>query len=356
MSGTLAARARLRLAVVGAGLGSAPHFSSLQDLASEVDLAWVYGRSAERLAVADTPASAKKTTRLEDILDDASVQAVLVLTPANTNLDIVQRVARAGKHVLVEKPLEIDLNRANALVEACEACGVTLAVMLQHRLREAALGLATLIKSGEIGELVSASASVRWWRPQSYYNEAGRGTLARDGGGVLITQAIHTLDLLLSLTGMPECVTALAGTSPIHTMEGEDTAAALLHYPNGAVAVVQATTAAYPGYPERIELNFTRGTATLESGTLQAAFMNGKTLTLGSREASGGGADPMAFDHSAHRAVLQDFTRAIQNGTAPAVTGRSALDVQGVIEAIMASSQKAGTVRLRQGFPTILGL
>ena len=228
--------------------------------------------------------------------------------------------------------------------------------MLQHRLSEPALGLAALIKSGELGELVSASASGRWWRPQSYYNEAGRGTLAPDGGGVLITQAIHTLDLLLSLIGMPECVTALAGTSPVHTMEGEDTAAALLHYANGAVAVVQATTAGYPGYPERLELNFTRGTATLESGTLQAAFMNGKTLTLGSREASGGGASPMAFDHSAHLAVLQDFARAIQNRTAPAVTGRSALDVQGVIEAIMASSQKAGTVRLRQGFPTILGL
>lgn len=347
--------ARLRLAVVGAGLGSAPHFSSLQDLASEVDVAWVYGRNAERLAAANAPAGAQKTTRLEDILEDASVQAVLVLTPANTHLDVVQRVANAGKHVLVEKPLEIDLTRANALVEACEVCGVTLAVMLQHRLREAALGLAALMKTGELGELVSASASVRWWRAQSYYNEPGRGTLARDGGGVLITQAIHTLDLLLSLTGMPESVSAMVGTSPVHRMEGEDTAAALLHYANGAVAVVQATTAAYPGYPERIELNFTQGTATLESGMLQA-FMNDKTLTLGSPEASGGGANAMAFAHSAHRAVLQDFIRAVQSGSAPAVTGRSALDVQRVIEAIMASSQKAGTVHLRQGFPTVFGL
>ena len=348
--------ARLRLAVVGAGLGAAPHFSSLQDLASEVDFAWVYGRSAERLAAVNTPADARKTTRLEDILDDASVQAVLVLTPANTHLDIVQRVAKAGKHVLVEKPLEIDLNRANALVEACETCGVTLAVMLQHRLREAARGLAALIKSGELGELVSASASVRWWRPQTYYNEPGRGTLARDGGGVLITQAIHTLDLLLTLIGMPERVTGLAATSRVHTMEGEDTAAALLHYADSAVAMVQATTAAYPGYPERIELNFTQGTATLESGELRAAFMNGKTLTLGRHEASGGGANPMAFDHSAHRAVLQDFIRAVKSGSAPAVTGRSALDVHRVIEAIMASSLNSGSVCLRQGFPTVLGL
>ena len=256
------------------------------------------------------------------------------------------RVASTGKHILVEKPLEINLNRADALVETCEAHGVTLAIMLQHRLREATLGLAALIKSGELGALVSATASVRWWRPQSYYNEPGRGTLARDGGGVLITQAIHTVDLLLSLTGQPESVIGLAGTSPVHTMEGEDTAAALLQYAGGAVAVVQATTAVYPGFPERIELNFTHGTATLVSGTLQLALMNGKTLTLGVCEVSGDGADPMSFDHGPHRAVLQDFIRAIQNATAPAVTGRSALGVQRVIEAIMTSSQTGRTVWL----------
>lgn len=337
---------RLRLAVIGAGLGSAPHFRSLQDLAAIAEVVYVYGRSAERLAGVQVPAGARKTTRLEDILEDASVKAVLVLTPPNTHLEMVQHVARAGKHVLVEKPLEIDLNRANALVEACDAAGVTLAVMLQHRLREAALGLRALIDSGELGQLVSAAAFVRWWRPQSYYDEPGRGTLARDGGGVLITQAIHTLDLLLSFIGMPERVMGIAGTSTVHRMEGEDTAAALLHYGNGAVAVVQATTAAYPGFPERIELNFTQGTATLEGGEMRAALHNGKTVTAGMRQASGGGADPMAFDHAAHRAVLEDFIRAVQNGAAPAVTGRSALGVQQVIEAIMGSSRTASAVSL----------
>jgi UDP-N-acetyl-2-amino-2-deoxyglucuronate dehydrogenase len=272
---------RLRIAVLGAGLGSAPHFQSLQDLSAEAELVYVYGRSAERLASVNLPAGAKKTTRIEDILEDASIQAVLVLTPPNTHLELVQRVARAGKHVLVEKPLEIDLNRANALVEACEEAGVTLAVMLQHRLREAAVALRALMAAGELGELVSASAAVRWWRPQSYYDEPGRGTLARDGGGVLITQAIHTLDLLLSFTGMPARVTGIAGTSAVHRMEGEDTAAALLHYGSGAVAVVQATTAAYPGFPERIELNFTRGTATLEGGEMRAAFQDGRTTERG---------------------------------------------------------------------------
>ena len=337
---------RLRLAVIGAGLGSAPHFHSLEDLAEEAELAWVYGRSAERLAAVRLPAQARRTTRLEDILEDASVKAVLVLTPPNTHLDIVQRAARAGKHVLVEKPLEIDLDRATRLVQACESAGVTLAVMLQHRLREAALGLKALLDAGELGRLVSASASVRWWRAQGYYDEPGRGTLARDGGGVLITQAIHTLDLLLSLTGLPERVTGLAATSPVHRMEGEDTAAALLHYAGGAMGVVQATTAAYPGFPERIEINGTLGTATLESGELQIMFASGKRLALGERQGSGGGADPMAFNHAAHRAVLQDFIRAVQAGRTPAVSGRSALGVQQVIESIMESSRAGCAISL----------
>jgi UDP-N-acetyl-2-amino-2-deoxyglucuronate dehydrogenase len=339
--------ARLRLAVIGAGLGSAPHFRSLEDLASEADVAWVYARNAERLAAVEVPQGARRTTRLEDILEDASVKAVLVLTPPNTHLDLVQQAAHAGKHVLVEKPLEIDLNRANALVETCETAGVMLAVMLQHRMRDAALAVAALLRDYAMGPLVSAAASIRWWRPQSYYDEPGRGTLARDGGGVLITQAIHTLDLLLSFTGMPERVTGVASTSAVHRMEGEDTAAALLHYGSGAVAVVQATTAAYPGFPERIELNFTQGTVTLEGGEMQAVFSSGKTLTAGARQASGGGANPMAFDHAAHRAVLQDFIRAVRNGCAPAVTGRSALGVQQVIEAIMESSRTGSAVALR---------
>ena len=340
------ASGRLRLAVIGAGLGSGPHFKSLHDLTSEAEVVWVHARDATRLAATQVPNGAVKTTRLEDILEDASVQAALVLTPPNTHLELVQRLARAGKHVLVEKPLEIDLARAQSLVRVCESQGVMLAVMLQHRLRPAATALHALLNAGELGQLVSASASVRWWRPQSYYDEPGRGTLARDGGGVLITQAIHTLDLLLSYTGLPRRVAGLASTSPLHTMEGEDCACALLHYANGAMATLQATTAAYPGFPERLELNGTLGSASLEAGVLQAAFMNGQTLSVGGQQGSGGGADPMAFDHAAHRAVLKDFLETIRQGREPAVSGRSALPAQQVIEAIMTSSRSGCPVTL----------
>jgi len=334
---------RLRVAVIGAGLGSGPHFKSLHDLADMVQVVWVHARDATRLAAAQLPHDATRTTRLEDILQDASVQAVLVLTPPNTHLALVQQLARAGKHVLVEKPLEIDLARAQRLVDVCESQGVWLAVMLQHRLRPAATALRALLNAGELGQLVSASVNVRWWRPQSYYDEPGRGTLARDGGGVLMTQAIHTLDLLLSYTGMPARVMGLISTSPVHNMEAEDCACALLHFANGAMATVQATTAAYPGFPERLELNGTLGSASLEAGVLLVSFMSGQNLSVGDQQDCGGGADPMAFDHGPHRTVLKDFIDAVRRGREPAVSGRSALAAQQVIEAIMACAQSIRT-------------
>ncbi|MFN3570823.1 MAG: Gfo/Idh/MocA family protein [Polaromonas sp.] len=340
------ARGAMRLAVVGAGQAWAPHLQSIRDLAGEVTLARVVARSAGKLAALNLPADTITSTRLEDILEDASIEAALVLTPPNTHGEIVERLARAGKHVLVEKPLDVSLAKAQQMVDVCEQSGVKLAVMLQHRMRDASLALARLIREGAFGQLLSASASIRWWRPQTYYDEPGRGTLARDGGGVLMTQAIHTLDLMLSLTGMPDRVMAMAGTSAVHRMECEDTVAAALHYPNGAIGNIDASTAAWPGFPERIALNFTGGSATLEAGELRAELTDGRQIQVGVRQATGSGANPMAFDHAFHRALLQDFVAAIRDGTQPSVTGRSALQVQRLINAIMASSASGAAVSL----------
>jgi len=341
---------RVGLGVVGAGLGSAPHFRSLDDLAAEVDWRWLCARTPERLAAAAVPDGCKRTTRFEDLLEDPEVQAVLLLTPPESHGVLGSRAAAAGKHVLVEKPLALDLDRATQLVRACEDAGVILSVMLQHRLREGPLALQDLIASGRLGTLVGGAASVRWWRPQSYYDVPGRGTLARDGGGVLMTQAIHTLDLLLHLAGTPEAVAGLSNTSAVHRMECEDQAAALLRYAGGAVVTVRATTAAYPGYAERIELDFTQGSATLEGGRLAASLHDGGQVSTQAVQGGGGGADPMAFDHGPHRAVLQDFVRAVRDGRDPRVSGRSALDVQALIEAILDSARNGGSpVAWRQG-------
>lgn len=334
-----------RIAVIGAGVAAPPHFKSLHDLRDTVEVAWVYGRDAQRLAAAEVPAGARRTTCLQDVLDDTSVHAALVLTPPHTHLAIVEQLAAAGKHVLVEKPLELTLAQSERLVRVCEQHGVQLAVMLQHRASPAARQLAALVQSGELGALLGASASVRWWRPQSYYDQPGRGTLARDGGGVLMTQAIHTLDLLLHLIGQPVRVTGLVGTR-LHRMDTEDTAGALLQWANGAIGVIDATTAAYPGYPERIALNFARGTATLEAGALRVERPETETLRVGEAQASGSGANLMGFDHAGHRAVLQDFLQAITQQRPPLTSGRSALQVQRLIDAIVRSSSAGTAVSL----------
>lgn len=334
---------KIQVAVIGVGMAAAPHLASLESLSDQVEVTWMAAHTPQRLApaLARFP-GARGTTQLDDLLADAALDAALVLTPPSTHHDIGRRLADAGKHILMEKPLALDAGLALDLVSHCESAGVALAVMLQHRLRPAAQALRQLLADGELGELVSASVDVRWWRPQSYYDEPGRGTLARDGGGVLMTQAIHVLDLYLSLVGLPEEVIGLARTSAAHTLECEDLACGLLRHGPRTLATLQATTAAYPGYAESIALNGTRGSATLSAGRLHARLADGREIDRGESMAVGAGADPMAFSHDAHLAVISDFVDAVRQGRPPAVGGRSALAVQQLIEALLASSSRGG--------------
>jgi len=295
-----------RVAVVGLGMAVTPHAKSLLDLGQRVEVAYAFSPSEERRALFAKKFPFPQADRLETILADRSVDAVLLLTPPNTHLELVRRFAAAGKHVLLEKPLEISTPRAQALVQA--AAEVKLGVVLQHRFRPAAEKL----KEVDLGKLVSASALIPVWRPQSYYDQPGRGTQARDGGGVLLTQGIHTLDLLLSFAGEAAEVRSFSATTPVHRMETEDLVCAAIRWKSGALGVVHATTAAYPGFAERIELVGTRGTAVLEGTALQAKFVKGTSIELKTESGGGGtGADPMAFPHDWHRGVLADFLDAI---------------------------------------------
>jgi len=180
--------------------------------------------------------------------------------------------------------------------------------------------------------------SVPWWRPQSYYDQPGRGSYARDGGGVLISQAIHTLDLLVWLVGLPAEVQAMAGTSPAHQMEAEDFVAAGLRFRNGALGSLVATTAAFPGGAESLVLAGARATARLEGGELRLWRRDGSTETVGGPTGGGGGADPMAFPFDWHRDLIADFVAAVEAGRQPLVTGRQALDVHHLIDALVRSS------------------
>lgn len=324
----------IRVGIVGLGMAVTPHAKSLLDLKHRVQVAYAFSPSAERRRKFAERFPFPQCDRLETILDDTAVDAVLVLTPPNTHLDIVERCAAAGKHVLLEKPLEVFTAKAEQLVKKTSL--VKLGVVLQYRFRPAAEKLREQLN--DLGKLVSASAAIPNWRPQTYYDQPGRGTRWRDGGGVLLTQAIHTLDLFLSFVGEPLEVKSFVTTTPIHRMETEDLAVAVVRFNSGAIGTVHATTTAYPGFPERIELIGTRGTAQLEGTSLKIQLQDEKPFEMKTESGAGGtGADPMAFPHDWHRGVLADFLDAIDRNREPRVNGAEALKVHRFIDRILQS-------------------
>lgn len=339
---------RRRVAIVGLGMVVDMHARSLLDLSDRVEVAYAYSPTEQRRNAFSARYAFPLTDSLETILEDASVDSVIVLSPAGSHGEIVKRCAAAGKHVLLEKPVEITTHRAEEAVAACETAGVTLGVVFQHRFRPAGQALRRIIAEGQLGELAGCSTSIRLWRPQSYYDEPGRGTFARDGGGVLISQGIHTLDLMLSLAGPVAEVRGYAMTSPLHRMETEDMVAAGVRFANGALGTIDATTAAYPGFPERIEMIFANGTAALVGTGLDVAFHDGRRESVAPFSTPGGtGADPMAFPHDWHRSVIDDFLDALDHGRPPAVTGREALRVHRLIDALIEAGRTDGTVAVR---------
>ena len=336
---------RRRIAIVGLGMAAPPHAQSLLDLRERGEVVAGYSPTRERRDAFAQRFGFPVCDDLGALVDDPSISAALILTPPRTHLPLVERFAAAGKHVLLEKPLEADTPRAEALVACCEGAGVALGVVLQHRFRPAARALAEQVEA--LGDIAAASVAVPWWRPQSYYDEPGRGTLARDGGGVLLTQAIHTLDLFLTLAPPLDEVSAYAGTTPLHRMETEDLACAALRFANGALGTLDVTTAAYPGAPERITLVGKHATAVLAGGRLDVHWQDGRTDALGEQAMHGGGADPMAFSHEAHRQVLSGFLDALDARREPSNSGRSALLVHDLIDAVLASSRNHAPARVR---------
>lgn len=333
-----------RAAIVGLGMALKPHLRSLEELGERVEIAACYAPSeARRKAFADVHRHSVEAD-LDRVLADCSIDIIVILTPPATHLELVERCAAAGKHVLLEKPLEISTERGLAAVTAMERAGRRFGIVLQHRFRAASRMLAQAVRSGELGALLSGSASIRWWRTPEYYAQPGRGMKARDGGGVLITQAIHTLDLFLSLAGPIARVAAFARTSPLRRIDTEDVVGAGIEFANGAIGTIEATTLAYPGFPEHIELTCENATATLTAETLDIFYKDGRHVHHEGGESKSGGADPMAFSHEAHKALITDFLDAVDQDRDPMVSGREALRVQFLIEALLRSSELQKTV------------
>jgi predicted dehydrogenase len=336
------------IGIVGLGMAGRPHMLAIRDLeaAGRARLVGGFAPGATRREAFAARWGAPVFAELDALLGAPGLDLVIVLTPPGAHLPVAEAVAAAGRHMLVEKPLELTVKRAEALAAVAAHAGVTLGVVFQHRFRAGALRLKRAVDGGELGALLSCSASIRWWRDAAYFAQAGRGMRARDGGGVLLTQAIHTLDLLLHLAGPVAGVAGFARTSPLRAIDTEDIAAAALRFANGAIGAVDATTVAEPGFPERVEIAGTGGSAALVAERLELHVKGRAPEVIEGGMAGGGGADPMAFDHGPHRAMLAEMLDAIAERRAPSNAGVTGLPVLRLIEAILSSSASGRFVDL----------
>jgi predicted dehydrogenase len=334
--------------------------------------------SAELVAVADVvPERAEELAgkygcanyaSLEEMLAGVDLDVVCVCTPSGMHADAAVTALEAGKHVVIEKPVDVTLEAADRLIKVQRATGGRVAVVSQHRFDAATQAVHEALARGEFGRLTSGSADVRWWRSQSYYDSGGwRGTWELDGGGVLINQAIHSIDLLQWLMGQVVEITAYMGLIAHERIEVEDTAVAILKFANGALGTIVATTAAYPGLTTRIAVHGDRGSAIVDDDELtyfHAARegQEGEAYGAGGGEnqaeeimqrygeaesGPGAGADPGNLS-MAHRDQIEDFVEAVRDGREPLVNVEEARQPLAIIQGIYESARTGRPVSLQE--------
>jgi UDP-N-acetyl-2-amino-2-deoxyglucuronate dehydrogenase len=340
---------RVGVALIGAGMIAGTHVKALSAARDAVRLEAIVSRRPERaddlrtLYAGEPPVF---TSDLSVVAASPTIQMAIVATPPDVRSEVIEPLAKAGKHILLEKPVARTTEEAVRVVEICERAGVALGVLFQHRVRAPSKAAAHYLASGELGRLGLVEIAAPLWREQAYYDEPGRGTYARDGGGVLITQAIHTIDLALSLTGPVASVQAMVATSPLHRMEAEDFAVAGLRFASGAVGSLVASTATFPPGKEIVALHCARGSLRVGRDALEVNWRDGRSVIDPPGEHDPSPTPPTGGRPEWHQEVIEDFADAIRTGRAPLVTGREALASHRLIEAIETSSRTGRSVEV----------
>jgi UDP-N-acetyl-2-amino-2-deoxyglucuronate dehydrogenase len=288
-----------------------------------VELSAIHGTNAEKIARLCHEYGGTPYQDFDAFLNHRPMNLVVIGSPSGLHATQGIAAARRGLHVLTEKPIEISTARADALIEAAKQSKVKLGVIFQDRMKPHIRQLKNWLEQGLLGRPLMVDARVKWYRPPEYYaNSRWRGTFALDGGGALINQGVHTVDLLLWLLGDVARVQARTATL-LHKIEVEDTAAAILEFSSGALGILHATTAAYPGYPRRVEISGTEGTVILEHDRIIAADLRSAPAVLASTalDENRSATSAAVTDFRGHQAVLEDFLQAIQQNRAPACDG-----------------------------------
>lgn len=346
----------LGFAIVGCGMIARFHARAIRELpeARLVGLVSRHPPHAEAVMEAGGVRCPVHAT-VQDLLKQPDVDVVVVCTPSGAHLEPAVAAAEAKRHVVVEKPLEITLERCDRIIEACDRNGVVLCTIFPSRFADANVALKRAVEAGRFGRLTLGETTCKWWRPQSYYDEGGwKGTLALDGGGALMNQAIHNVDLLLWMMGPVRSLAGFTAMLAHERIEVEDTAVACLRFANGALGVIQAATSIYPGLPKTIAIHGDKGSVVVEQeDVLRWEFTPETEDDRHIRQrfaqkigASGGASNPAAISHEYHRRQLADFVEAIRNQRPPLVDGREGRRAVEVILAIYRSAQTGRIVEL----------
>jgi UDP-N-acetyl-2-amino-2-deoxyglucuronate dehydrogenase len=347
----------LGFAIVGCGMIARFHGRALADVpgARLVALVSRKAENAKRLAES-LEINCAIHTDLRPVLARPDVDVVIITTPSGAHLEPAVAAAEAGKHVVVEKPLEITLERCDRIIDACDRHGVKLCTIFPSRFGDANQVLKAAVVAGRFGRLTLAETTCKWWRPQSYYDEGGwKGTQALDGGGALMNQAIHNVDLLSWMMGPVTHLSGFTATLAHERIEVEDTAVACLRFANGALGIIEATTSVHPGLPKTIAIHGDRGTAVIEQDDVLRWDLTPelpedrlvKERFAQKSGASGGSSNPAAISHVGHARQLTDFVQAIETGKPPAVDGREGRKAVEIILAVYRSAQTGKTVELK---------
>jgi len=357
----------LRFALVGCGTIAPTHAEALAALKEDGALLVACCDSAPERAGALAARFGLDVCEFDDLLADPRIDAVSVCAPSGRHAELGERALRAGKHVVVEKPMDVSLAACDRLLAAQRESGKRLAVISQHRFDHASTEVKAALDGGALGRMVYAEARVPWFRTQEYYDSGDwRGTWALDGGGALMNQGVHTADLLRWLGGPIETVYAQARTLAHERIEVEDVVAATVAFANGAVATLSASTALYPGFPVRLAVHGTEGSAIIEgdmlhtlttkggaSGGGQAAHAHALQVATGGTKAATAQAgsltaasDPAAIWGEAHRAQLADFVRCCRTGENPVVDGVEGRKAVELVLAVYESARTGQVVRL----------
>jgi len=310
----------MRVGLLGTGAVARKHATAYRNIGFQVVAC--ASRNADKGRAFAQEVGAEFVATAEELCRHSMVDFVDVCTLPDYRLPVVELCGQSGKHVLVEKPMATRMEVALKMAQVAREAGIQLGVVSQHRFDDSALFLSAALAKGRLGTLLQADAYVKWYRSPEYYARPVKGSWEGEGGGALISQAIHQVDLLLALAGPVAEVFGYRQLGALHKIEAEDVICSVMRYRSGATGVVQAATAFWSGYPERIELHGTKGTAVIVGDQLAVWDVrddNGEAPPLKSAAASGA-SDPMAISTKSFERQFLDFADACQTGRKPAVS------------------------------------